>query len=194
MNIPFHIDKNIKFYFNALALLFIISGTFGFVTAQQFPLEAGMAVEQAAQQVSFIGELTPAGIFLFIALNNSVKAFFMMLMGILWGVIPVLFILLNGYAIGIVVSVAIVETGLIPIILGTFPHGILEIPAVLLAASYGVWLGEMFSKKIRKKNTEFSVNVKNAFGKFMKVVLPILIIAAFIETFATSWILNTFIP
>jgi len=188
-----HINQNIKFYLKALTLLFVISGTFGFITAQQFPLEAGMAVEQAAEQVSFIEELTPAGIFVLIALNNSIKAFLMMLMGVLWGVIPVLFILLNGYAIGIVVSVAIVETGLIPIILGTFPHGILEIPAILLAASYGVWLGEMFAKRLRKKEAVFGVHVKNALGKFMKVILPILVGAAFIETFITSWILNTFI-
>jgi stage II sporulation protein M len=189
----FHIDKNIKFYFKALTLLFIISGTLGFITAQQFPSEARGAMSQAMEQVSFIKDLTPAGIFLLIALNNSIKAFFMLMLGILWGIVPVLFILLNGYAVGIVASVAVLDTGIMPIIFGTLPHGILEIPAILLAASYGVWLGEMFSKKLKGGDAELWINIKTAFNKFIKVVLPVLIVAAFIETFITSWILNVFI-
>ncbi len=189
----FQIDKNIQLYIKALALLFIISGIFGFITAQQFPVEAGLAIEQAVGELSFIEEMGPWSIFLLIALNNSVKALFMMLMGILWGIVPVLFILLNGYAIGIVVSVAILETGLIPIILGVLPHGILEIPAILLAAGYGVWLGEMFSKKLKNRKIILSLYIKNTIDKFIKVILPILIIAALIETFITSWILNTFL-
>jgi len=48
------IDKNIIFYLKALTLLFIISGIFGFITAQQFPTEAGIAVGQAVKELSFI--------------------------------------------------------------------------------------------------------------------------------------------
>jgi len=190
MNRKFHINENIKFYLKALTLLLVISGAFGFITAQQFPIEAGMAVEQAVEELSFIEELGPMGIFLLIMLNNSLKAFAMMILGILWGVVPVVFVLLNGYAIGIVAAVAIVETGPAILMLGTLPHGILEIFAVLLAASYGVWLGEMFSKRRREKDAPFGVHVKNAIGKFMKIALPILIGAAFIETFITSQLLN----
>ncbi len=186
------IDKNIQFYLKALALLFIISGIFGFITAQQFSLEAGIAVEQAVEELSFIEQMGPWSIFLLIALNNSIKALFIMLLGILWGIIPILFIILNGYAVGIVISVAIVKTGLIPIILGILPHGILEIPAILIAAGYGVWLGEMFAKKLKNRKIMLSIYIKNVFDKFIKVILPILITAALIETFITSWILNTF--
>jgi len=116
-----------------------------------------------------------------------------MLLGILWGIIPVLFILLNGYAVGIVISVAILETGLIPIILGILPHGILEIPAILLAAGYGIWLGEMFAKKLKNREIILSLYIKNTIDKFIKIIFPTLIIAALVETFVTSWILNTFL-
>lgn len=187
------IDKNIIFYLKALTLLFIISGIFGFITAQQFPLEAGIAVEQAVKELSFIEQMGPWSIFLLIVLNNSIKALFIMLLGILWGIIPVLFILLNGYAVGIVISVAILETGLIPIILGILPHGILEIPAILLAAGYGIWLGEMFAKKLKNREIILSLYIKNTIDKFIKIIFPTLIIAALVETFVTSWILNTFL-
>ncbi len=150
-------------------------------------------MEQAAEELSFIEQMGPWSIFLLIALNNSIKALFIMLLGILWGIIPILFIILNGYAVGIVISVAMVKTGLIPIILGIFPHGILEIPVILLAAGYGVWLGEMFSKKLKNRKIILSWYIKNTIDKFIKIILPILIIAALIETFITSWILDTFI-
>jgi stage II sporulation protein M len=189
----FKIDIKIKFYIKALALLLVISGVFGFITAQQFPLEAGVALGEVAKELSFIEELDSASIFLLIALNNSIKAFIMMLLGILWGVVPVIFILLNGYAIGIVLSVVMVQTSFISVVLGTLPHGIFEIPAILLAASYGIWLGEMFVKKLKKKKSVLKIHVRNVIGKFMKVIFPMLIVAAFIETFITSWIIGMFI-
>ncbi len=189
----FQINQNIKFYFKILTLLFIISGTLGFITAQQFPGEATIAMEQAAKEISFIKDLNPSEVFLLIAVNNSVKTLLVMIMGILWGIIPVLFILINGYAVGVIASIVIFNNGLIYIILGTFPHGIFEIPAVLLAASYGVWLGEMFSKKLKKRSIKLGTHTKNALSKFTKIIFPVLIVAAFIETFITTWILDTFI-
>lgn len=183
------IDGDIKFYFKALLLLFIIAGTLGFITAQQFPMQTEQAVEQTMEELSFIKDLGLFDLFLLISSNNVIKAFFMMLLGILWGIIPVLFILLNGYAIGMIVSITLAESGIATILLGTLPHGVLEIPAVVLAASYGVWLGERFVKKLRKE-TALNIHVKKSIGVFLKIILPLLVIAAFIETFITSQILD----
>ncbi len=188
-----NIDKNIKFYLKALALLFVISGAFGFITAQQFPFEAGMAVEQASGDLSFLDQLSSMTIFSIIALNNSVKAIIIILLGILWGIVPVLFILINGYVVGVVVSVVTASAGFSTILLGTIPHGIFEIPAILLAASYGVWLGEMFTKKLKDKKIQLNVSIKYTIGKFMRIILPVLVLAAFIEAFFTKWLLDAFI-
>jgi len=186
------IDQNIKFYFKALTLLLIISGTLGFVTALQFPIDTSVAVDKASEDLSFIKNLTHLDIFLFILLNNTLKAFIIMLLGVLWGVIPVLFILFNGYAIGIVTAVVGVNTGFMSILLGTIPHGIFEIYAILLAASYGVWLGEKFVKKLKNKSIPLVSYIKISVSKFFKIVFPLLILAALIETFTTRWLLDIF--
>ena len=186
------VPEKIEFYVKALALLFIIAGAFGFIVAQQFPSEAGEAIENTIRELSFIGELSQIEIFFVILLNNSLKAFFMMLLGTLFGVIPVIFILLNGYAIGVVISVMTAEAGITSILLGILPHGIFEIPAILIAAGYGVWLGEMFSKKLRNKNT-FTPNLKIVFKKYINIILPIILLSALIETFLTDELLALFL-
>ncbi len=186
------IPQEIEFYVKALALMLVISATFGFVTAELFPIEAGEAIEQVKEEIAFIGDLNQIEIFFLIFLNNSVKAFFMMLLGTLFGIIPVLFILLNGYAIGIVISATIAEIGAISILLGILPHGIFEIPAILIAAGYGVWLGEMFSKKLKSK-TPFVPHLKIVLKKYMKIILPIIAISALIEVFITGELLTLFL-
>lgn len=188
----FAINEGIEFYLKALTLLFTISITFGFITAQQFPSEANMAMDQAVKELEFIKGLSQTSIFLLIALNNSVKVFLMMLLGVLWGVIPVIFILLNGYAAGIISSVVLQKSGLAPIVLGTLPHGVFEISAVLLAASYGVWLGERFVKKL-KAGEPLGAYVKIAAGYFFRVLFPLLVLAALIETFISDRIISAFI-
>ncbi len=186
------IPKEIGFYVKALALLFIISGVLGFATAEFLPTETGEAMEQIKEEIAFIGELEKIEIFFLIFLNNSIKAFFMMLLGILFGVIPVIFILLNGYMLGIITSVIIAGEGIISILLGILPHGMFEIPAILIIAGYGVWLGEMFSKKLRNKDM-FTPYLKIALKKYIKIILPIIALAAFIEVFITGELLTLFL-
>lgn len=189
----FNINNDSKYYLKALFLILIISSALGFITALQFPADASVAVKKVSENLSFIENLTPLGIFSFILLNNTLKAFMMMLLGILWGVIPVLFIILNGYAIGVVAAIVGETTGFVSILLGTIPHGIFEIYAVLLAASYGVWLGEKFAKKLKNRSISLLEHIKIAVGKFLKIVFPILIVAALVETFITRWVVDSII-
>ncbi len=183
------IPKEIEFYTKALTALFVIAIMFGFFVASQFPSDAIGAIDKTMKQLSFIAKLNHIEIFFIIFLNNAVKAFLMIILGTLFGVIPVLFIVLNGYTIGVVVSVMITQVGATSVLLGILPHGILEIPAILISAGYGVWLGEMFSKRLRKKSS-FRPYLKIALRKYMIIILPIIILSALIETFVTSGLLG----
>ena len=60
----------------------------------------------------------------------------------------------------------------------------LEIPAVIIAASYGLWLGVIFAKRIRRRDmTGFGNQVIHGIRMFFKIAFPLFILAAFIETF-----------
>jgi len=185
------ITKEIGFYFKALLLLFFIAGTLGFLLGQASPETAGEAVAEFVEEFGFLDELSPLEIFGLIFLNNTLKSFTALLLGIFFGIFPVLFVLINGYAIGTILSVIVAGSGIGLVLLGTVPHGILEIPAVILAASYGVLLGEKFSKKLSGKGV-FRPHWQKALRQFGRVIIPLLALAAFIETFVTDMILGAF--
>ncbi len=65
-------------------------------------------------------------------------------LGIFFGFFPVLSLITNGMMIGVVLLQAAVKTGESPLLIfitTILPHGILELPAIILAAAFGMRLG-----------------------------------------------------
>jgi|Deesub1362B_J571_1020462.scaffolds.fasta_scaffold00053_79 stage II sporulation protein M len=178
-------------YFSLLTLLFFVSALSGYISAMINPENAESVVGQFFTQFEFIKELDPLKLFALIFLNNSLKSLFAMLTGFFFGIFPVLFIFLNGFFIGVVVFVKSQEIGLTNVMMLLLPHGIFEIPAVLMASSYGVWLGGIFYEKVRGEDVSIGRAYRFAIRKFFTKIVPILLLAAFIETFITPLIATT---
>jgi hypothetical protein len=67
--------------------------------------------------------------------------------------------------------------------LKVLPHGVFELPALLIAASYGLWLGVTVFRRIRgKESILLRFHIEHAFRRYFAIVFPLLIIAAAIET------------
>ncbi|MEM0215350.1 MAG: stage II sporulation protein M [Archaeoglobaceae archaeon] len=171
----------VKKIFVALSALFLLSCYFGYLLAEIYPEYARREIEIMKEFLKNFSsqDIHPLVIFTIIVLNNSIKSFVAMVLGILLGVAPILFVMINGTIIGIFAKIFGDEIGTTSFVLKILPHGILEIPAVILASSYGVWLGSEFlrDRKNIDKHLRFAAN------KFVKIVLPMLIIAAMIETY-----------
>lgn len=185
------IDNEISFYFKALLVIFILTIGVGIVAGMQDPENATMAMSEFVKQFSFIENLNLGEIFLLIFFNNTILSFLAMLLGTFYGIIPVLFIIFNGLGIGIAAFVFASTLGIPTLIMGILPHGVFEIWGVLLAASYGVFLGERFHKTMKDK-APFKNYFLFTLRGFLKTALPLLLLAAFIETFITSQIINSF--
>lgn len=114
-------------------------------------------------------------LFKFILLNNAKSSLIALILGITI-IIPFLILVINGYIIGAVMNNAISENGFVAIF-SLVPHGIFEIPAFLISISYGIIIGmSLFSKdKISDKYIE-------GLKTYLIVVLPLLLIAAIIES------------
>lgn len=170
----------IRIVFVALTLIFLGSCYLGYLLAEAYPSAVEKEIETIREFFrGFSSEkISPFEIFLLIFLNNSIKSFLAMLLGIFFGVIPILFIFLNGLIIGFFASFIGSEIGIITFVLLLLPHGILEIPAVILACSYGFLLGVEFVRD--RKN--IGKHVSKAVFNFARFVLPMLLVAAFIET------------
>jgi len=119
-------------------------------------------------------------LFWFIFKNNFTVAFFSLLFGVIFGVFPVLMIVFNGYIIGFVSKLAVNASG-IGSLWSLVPHGIFEIPAILITFSLGMRVGMfLFSKDIKKS---FIQNERLSWLVFLYIVLPLLFVAALIESF-----------
>jgi stage II sporulation protein M len=102
---------------------------------------------------------------------------------VLIGIIPIFSIGSNGFFLGVLYRQATEVRGYSRAALKVLPHGGFEIPALLIAASYGLWLGVTVVRRMRgKESTLLRVHAEHAVGRYFAIVFPFLIVAAGIET------------
>ena len=112
----------------------------------------------------------------FIFWNNIKSAFMIFILGLGFGIFPISAAIINGYLIGFVARETVAVEGIF-ILWRLFPHGIFELPAILIAIGLGLKLG----RGVLGKRDNFKQVFIKSFKVFVFVVLPLLIIAAIIE-------------
>lgn len=130
-------------------------------------------------------ELTRTELAAFIFVNNAVKSFVFMILGLALGTLPAFFLLINGGVIGLVINLTNVAIGPAFLFAALVPHGILEIPALLYGAALGFKVGSQVWKRIRKQKSFVKESLTRGVKSFLRVVLPMLLLAALIEAFVT---------
>jgi len=91
--------------------------------------------------------------------NNSQASLFGILIGVVFGIFPLLAVFVNGYVIGFTSQLAVSKAGAL-ILLKLIPHGIFELPAVILSMAIGLYLGGRLLEikfKIKDKTKRTSV-------------------------------------
>jgi stage II sporulation protein M len=122
-----------------------------------------------------------------IFLNNAVKTLFAILLGTALGIVPGIFLLANGAALGVAISLSIQARGLSHSLLSILPHGVLELPAVFLGTSIGLMLGVQAIKRLRgRSETAIGSEIMRGLRFYCTVVLPLLLLAALVEAFVTA--------
>ena len=177
-------------YLLVIITLFLLATAAGYVSAYFNPDIIDELMGQFEETYGWIAEESPIMIMLFIFANNTINSFIAMLLGTFFGIWPVIFILVNGYFIGVVVFSSVQEYGILVVLFALLPHGIIELPAIFISASMGLRLGVLAFQKIFKiKDVRFKYELFSAIRFFVTVIVPLLFIAAIIETFITSSIL-----
>lgn len=184
--------KQISKFVTTASVLFLMSIIFGYWLSIKNAQEVESALQQTLAQFANIKNLNAFLIFLFIFLNNAIKGFFVVLTGIFFGIVPLFFVFLNGELIGFVLGISHLKgLGIGRVIVGIAPHGILEIPAIMLSAGYGLWLGYRFFLFILRREP-FEIYFNFALKKYFTLILPMLFLAALIEAFITPAVLKYF--
>lgn len=168
----------------AVSLLFIIASLTGYLVPLR--LKEGMAGD-LSHILAPLKELSPPAVLLFIFLNNALKGLIAILLGCLFGVVPIIFVAGNGYLLGLLISLSLPQIGPQGTALRILPHAIFEIPAFLVAGGFGLWLGVKFIGKIRRQNP-FIPSLSLSLKYYVRVLVPLFLAAALIETFITPLI------
>jgi len=173
----------------AAFLVFVFAALKGYFSGQSSPSEMKVVLEQLQEMFGPIVEMPPFSQFLVVFLNNSLTAFLVIVLGIIFGISPFLVLLSNGLVLGLVVYFAQAAADWPTVFVLTFPHGIIEIPVIILACAVGFKLGKVSFDRIFKKQGSIKTELNIALGFFLKIILPLLAIASAIEIFLTSQLL-----
>jgi stage II sporulation protein M len=107
---------------------------------------------------------------------------------IIWcgGLVPAIAPLLTALVEGFILGALLVDEPVLCWFLSIFPHGIVEIPAILLGSAFSLRLGLrwIFQKTAGERKRTFVKDLKNSL-KIGLLCMFLIFIAAMIETFAT---------
>jgi stage II sporulation protein M len=118
-----------------------------------------------------------------IFLRNAFSAFFAILFGFLFGLVPAFGAAFNGIAVGAIVKLNPLNFFKI------IPHGLFELPAMFITWGLGIWCaGGLFHAPGFKTIT---FRVKRSLNIYLSIIVPLLIIAAIIEVLGITILFGT---
>jgi len=129
--------------------------------------------------------LSPLELMLLILVNNAVKALLVVLLGFALCLFPLLFTIGNGLILGFVAYHTLRFKGLILTVASLAPHGVLEIPAIILASGLGFEVGFEAWRKLFKRKSQLKSKLKLGLKTYATIILPVLALAAAVEAFIT---------
>ena len=172
---------SIRFYLLFVSIIFIGAIVLGYVgfLSEIFSVQME-GIQELSENIKDFTQSHPSWLiflvfFIVIFLNNAFTCFLDILLGPLLGIFPMFSAVINGGLLGWFAQ----EEGLI-VFLAIVPHGIFEIPAFLLSAAIGLKLGREVFK--RKGERHLKKEFNDGLWVFLHLVLPLLLIAALIES------------
>lgn len=136
-----------------------------------------------------IGGGLPDNIFLYILTRNAVVSFTALVLGIItYNIWPVLVLLLNGLISGFAAKMQALLFNHYTFeiwLFGLIPHGIPELGALFIACG-----SSFYYRRLRSRGKPVWGRVVTTYAS---VVLPLLVLAALVETFVTPLIIHRFL-
>ena len=124
-----------------------------------------------------------------ILLNNLVACLVLFLGGVTAGIISLIVLGANGVLIGAVLEIVRSQRGVLYVAAAILPHGIFEIPAFLISAALGFMLAGALVGDWN--GNEDAGDTTRRLGRiFLSVVVPLIVVAAFVEAFITPQIIH----
>ncbi len=174
-------------YFLASAGIFIFSFVIGLLISAKNPEASANLLGLLKETYGSITSLEPFGRMLEIFKNNVRNSFMALLFGLGFGIVPFVFVTINGIVLGILVEFFLKKQGTFFVIAAILPHGIIELPMVIMSVGIGFRLGHAayLSTRHQKTTHELLNELKQGVIFYFKIVVPLLLLAAFVESYIT---------
>lgn len=168
--------------------IFILSLIVGLLVSVKNPELSENYLAIFKKSFGWIKALNPLLIMLLIFLNNAFKSLLALVLGIGLGIIPLLFIAGNGIILGMLADTISRQQGTLFVVAALLPHGIIEVPMILISAGIGLRLGHKTYPSLIGMKTNIKMELRDGIGFYIRVILPLLFVAAMVETFVTPLI------
>ncbi|SDJ50617.1 stage II sporulation protein M [Paenibacillus naphthalenovorans] len=192
--------KLMKHYFIASVLVFLAGMLMGALYSEQFQAFINTQLEALKRITDTLAEKPNQqwSLFWLIFWNNASKSLLVIVMGVLFGIFPLFFLIVNGLVLGYVAVAAGQKESWLFVIKAIVPHGILELPAIIIACALGLRLGMLLLKMFLSIfSPSRSLQAREQLRAFVKALVPIsvmlvivLFVAALIESTFTLWLVQ----
>lgn len=176
--------KSIRIFIGLSVFIFWLTAVMGYFAAAVDP-ELASNWTKELEMLKWILDQPPVLIMIIIFLKNLLASAMAMLLGLGLGLIPMLVVTSNGFLLGIVGYAALQKAGLLFLLAGILPHGVIELPVVLISIAIGFRLGYLLALTLAKERADLSGESRMAVHFLVRIVAPLLLLAAAIETFIT---------
>lgn len=175
--------RNLLPYILATAGLFLVSLVVGLRVSPEF---ASGTIDELKLSLKFLMEsLSPFVLLFIIFLNNAIKALGAIVLGITLGLPPIFFICANGFIVGVAITALKSSMGYGVIAASLLPHGIIEIPLLLVSAALGLRIGWESLRYLIGQKSSVRAQLRYGVRIYLKWILAGLFVAAIIEVFIT---------
>jgi stage II sporulation protein M len=183
---------SLRKYILAVTVIFIFFLIIGVLVSITEPEKSAYYINLFKNTFGWITQLDPFERMLAIFKNNAINSLLALVLGIGFGFVPFFLIAVNGLFLGMVAETFSSEKGILFVLAAVVPHGIIELPMVLLSAAIGLRLGYEMYRVLKGERTNLKQEFLRGLWFYVVRILPLLFVAAFIESYVTPVIAGYF--
>jgi stage II sporulation protein M len=176
--------NSIRVYIGLSVAIFAVTAVMGYYTAEYNPALADEWLKELDSLKWILGQ-PPIIIMIIIFLKNFLASIMSVLLGLGMGIMPLIVDTSNGFMLGLVSYSVLQKEGLPYLLAGILPHGIIELPTVLVSIALGFRLGYVLIMAALGERADLRGEIEVAVHFLIRWVMPLLLLAAAIETFIT---------
>lgn len=168
-------------YLPAATVVLAGSALLGFLLGSAVPV-AALPTPQGTGDPGFLPPLTTVDL----AVNNLVAMCVLLLGAVSLGLVTLAGLVVNGLLIGVIVGIAVQRLDAVVVFVLIAPHGVLEIPALLVAATVGLrfaWLTVRYTRGLEEELVTRR-DLREA-GVLVAAASLLILVAAYIEANVT---------